>query len=757
MKHEVEFEIAGKVMSLQTGQVAKQANAAVLARLEDTMILATVVGEKEAREDRGFLPLSVEYREKAYAAGKIPGGFFKRESRPGEKEILSARLVDRPLRPLFPEGYNREVQIAILVLSSDQETDADILGLIGAATALNLSDIPFHLPLAAVRIGKIAGEYVVNPSFSELENSEIDIIVAGTEDSIVMLEGGAREVSEDVILDGVTMAHEYIRQIIAKEKELVAKAGKSKLEFTREGMPGDLQNRMQSLAVEKIREANDIRGKKARQEVLDELIDRIRDEFEEDYDEHAMNIRRALFDLEKEDLRRRIMEGGQRLDGRSPDEIRNIECAVGILPRAHGSGLFTRGETQSLAAVTLGTKTDEQIVDDLEGESKKSYMLHYNFPPFSVGEIRPFRGPARREIGHGALAERAISPVIPEEEHFPYTIRIVSDILESNGSSSMATICGGSLALMDAGVPIKSPVAGIAMGMVTDGEKNVLLTDILGIEDHMGDLDCKVAGTSEGITALQMDIKIKGIEFDILKKVFAKAREGRLKVLETMERTIDRPRESISVFAPKIYIHQIDQEKIGDLIGPGGKTIRKIIQDTDTQISIEEDGRVTISSDSMEKVEKALDIIKAMMEEVEVGKIYTGNVTRVTPFGAFVQIIPGKEGLLHISEIEHYRIRRVEDVLNKGDEVQVKVIGIDDQGRINLTRKELLENDHRRTQETRHRDPSSRGRDRGSDRGSDRRSDRGSDRRSDRGSDRGRRPSSRYSSERGSRSQDDRK
>ena len=692
MKYDVRFDIAGKTMSIETGHIAKQANGAVMVRLEDTMILAAVVGEKESKDERDFLPMSVEYREKAYAAGKIPGGFFKRESRPGEKEILSARQIDRPLRPLFPEGYRNQIQIVIFVLSSDQENDADILGLIGAATALNLSDLPFDTPVAAVRVGRINGEYIINPSFSDLVESDMDIVVAGTEESIVMIEGGAVEVPEDDIIEGVSLAHDYIKQIVEKEKELVAKAGKPKWEYIAPKIPEEITEKVRALATTRIVEVNDrVLEKHSRSDLLKGILEEIQAELEETFPECEKQIGSVFHEIEKETMRRSILEKGKRADGRDPGTIRPIECEVGILPRTHGSALFTRGETQSLTAVTLGTKTDEQRVDDLEGESRKSYMLHYNFPSFSVGEVRPFRGPARREIGHGVLAERAISPVIPEEEHFPYTVRLVTDILESNGSSSMATVCGGSLALMDAGVPIKAPVAGVAMGLVMDDEKRVVLTDILGAEDHLGDMDLKLAGTYKGATAVQMDIKIKGVDVDLLKNIFERAREARLDILKTMDQTIARPREEISTFAPKIFILQIDQEKIGGLIGPGGKNIRRIIQETETDINIEDDGRVTISAKNLEDGEKALEIIKSMTEDVEVGKTYKGFVTRITSFGAFVDILPGKEGLVHISELEHYRVRRVEDVLNKGDEVMVKVIGIDDQGRIKLSRKELLE------------------------------------------------------------------
>ncbi|MCJ7508722.1 MAG: polyribonucleotide nucleotidyltransferase [candidate division Zixibacteria bacterium] len=689
--HNVELEIEGKKLSIQVGELAKQADGSALMRLGDTVVLVTAVAAKEIEEERDFFPLTVDYREKAYAAGKIPGGFFKREGRPSEKEILSARLIDRPLRPLFPEGYFNEVQVMAMVLSSDQENDADILGIIGASTALYMSGIPFSKPIGAVRVGRIDKKLVCNPTFSELDQSDINLIVAGTMEHINMVEGGCKEISEEDLLAALEFGHNQVKRIIQLQEELINKIGKKpKSEVQIKPKDQELVKVVTELAMEKIKQANRTPDKSTREQLLEGLIDQITIDLAEKFPESEKEINSIILDLERDDVRGMIINEKKRADGRTPKEIRPITCEIGILPRAHGSALFTRGQTQSLAATTLGTKIDEQRVDDLEGESTKSYMLHYNFPPFSVGEVKPVRGPGRREIGHGALAEKAIEPVIPKEENFPYTIRIVSDILESNGSSSMATVCAGTLSLMDAGVPIKAPVAGIAMGLVKEGAETVILSDILGIEDHLGDMDFKVTGTREGITAFQMDIKISGLDLNIIKEALTRAREGRVYILDLMEKTIAKPRPELSMYAPRIIILKVKQDKIGEIIGPGGKTIRAIIEQSGAKIDIEDDGTVFIASVDQKAGELAKELVLKLTEEVEIGKVYNGKVKRIAPFGAFVEILPGQDGLVHISEIDYQRVNRVEDVLKVGDELPVKVIGIDTEGKIKLSRKACI-------------------------------------------------------------------
>jgi len=690
MESTMTIELGGKTLTVETGKVARQAHGSAMVRLGDTVILATAVEAKEIDEERDWFPLFVDYREKAYAAGKIPGGFFKREGRPSEKETVSARLIDRTLRPLFAEGYSKEVQIMVLVLSSDQENDADALGLIGASTALSLSQIPFHQPVAAVHIGRLNGELVANPTFSELEESDIDLVVAGTKEFVNMVEGECREVPEGDLLSALQFGHEKIKQIIGLQEELKAKLGKDKPEVEVPPQDPGLADAVTSLALEKIKEANRSPEKLERQEKLDALLDSVTLELLERFPETERKIKTILEDLEKKDMRQMILEEGKRIDGRGISEVRPITCEVGILPRTHGSAVFTRGQTQSLSVATLGTKIDEQRVDDLEGESTKSYMLHYNFPPFSVGEIRPIRGPGRREIGHGALAERAIQPVIPNEEAFPYTVRIVSDILESNGSSSMATVCGGTLSLMDAGVPIKAPVAGIAMGLIKEENRHAILTDILGAEDHLGDMDFKVTGTRQGITAFQMDVKIAGVDLALMEQALKEARTARLHVLDKMEQTIAQPRAELSAYAPRIIILKVKPEKIGEIIGPGGKMIRSIIEESGAKIDIEDDGSVFIASVDQKAGELAQQRILKLIEEAEVGKEYLGKVRRITPFGAFVEILPNQDGLVHISELDHRRVNKVEDILSLGDQVKVKVIGIDAEGKIRLSRKACL-------------------------------------------------------------------
>src|SRR3989454_347343 len=689
MPETVSLDLGGRTFSIEVGKVAKQASGSAWVRYGDTVVLVAAVASKYPI-DKDFFPLSVEYREKTYAAGKIPGGFFKREGRPTEKEILSSRLIDRPLRPLFPDGFRNEIQISATVLSSDQANDSDILGITGASAALMVSDIPFPEPVSGVRVGLGGGKVVLNPTFQELEQSALDMVVAGTDSSIVMVEGGAREVPEASVIEALQFAHKHIVELNKIQIELRKRIGKPKREFAVPQKDASLEAVVEREFGNRIRKANEIQTKEERQAELDRVKEEALAKFEESHPDMKKQIGEILEHIESQDLRRRILKDGRRADGRGPDDIRAITCEVGVLPRTHGSALFTRGQTQSLVATTLGTKVDEQRVEELEGQSWKSYMLHYNFPPFSVGEVRPMRGPGRREIGHGALAERAIEPLIPTDIDFPYTIRVVSDILESNGSSSMATVCGGSLSLMDAGVPIKTHVAGIAMGLIKEGSDIAILTDILGVEDHLGDMDFKVTGTREGITAFQMDIKIEGLSMDIMSRALEKARVARMHVLGKMEAAIAAPRAELSPYAPRIYIMMIDPDKIREVIGPGGKMIKKISAETGTQIDIEDSGEVRIAAFSGADGDRAREIIRGITEDPEVGRIYSGTVRRVLPFGAFVEISPGKDGLVHISELETHRVERVEDVINEGDTVLVKVIGIDREGKIKLSRKQAL-------------------------------------------------------------------
>ena len=683
--------LGGRNLSIETGKLAKQANGSVIVQYEDTIVLAAAVAAKKPLKDVDFFPLSVEYREKAYAAGKIPGGYFKREGRPSENEVLSARIIDRPLRPLFPDNFKNEVQIMVFVLSADRENDPDVLGVIGASAALSISDIPFLGPMSAVRVGKINSEFIINPTYNEIEDSNIDLVIAGTEDSIVMVEGESQEISEDEMIAALDFGHQHIKQICALQNELIAEISKPKMEIIVEQLDENLLNQVHQIAEPRLQEIITIQEKSERSTAFSELVEQLQSSSEEQYPESALIIKEEIEKIQKQFVRSMILNENKRLDGRHPDEIRPITCELGLLPRAHGSALFTRGQTQALAATTLGTKMDEQKMDELEGEFYKSYMLHYNFPSFSVGEVRPIRGPSRREIGHGNLAERAIKHVIPGDAVFPYTIRIVSDILESNGSSSMATVCAGSLSLMDAGVPIKGAVAGIAMGMVKEQDRYVILSDILGDEDHLGDMDFKVAGTRNGINAFQMDIKTKGISLDILREALEQAKQGRLHILEIMDQTIEKPRSELSSYAPRILIFKVDVNLIGTIIGPGGKTIREIIDKTDVAIDISDEGVVTIASVDPENGFRAKEIIENLIRKPEVGMVYTGKVKRITSYGAFVEILPGKEGLLHISQIEHSRINRVEDVLKVGDSVQVKLLKIDEQGKLDLSRKALIE------------------------------------------------------------------
>ncbi len=686
-----EREIGGRMLTLETGRLARQANGSVLVRYADTMILAVATCSKEPRDDIDFFPLSVEYQERTYAAGKIPGGFFKREGRPGQKEILSARLIDRPIRPLFPRGYKNDTQIVIFVLSTDKENDADVLGGIGASLALSISDIPFEGPIAWVRVGRLGGEFVINPTFSQLEESDINLVLSGSYDSIMMVEGESAEINESEMLEALKFGHEYIRQIIEIQNEFIAEMPVQKLELVLPEFPEELQEKVQSFVTPRIQEAIKIQEKKARRDAITQIKNELAEHLgEEEYEAYKPRIKELFEEIEKREVRSMIVNENVRLDGRGMDDVREITCEVSFLPRAHGSALFTRGQTQSLGTTTLGTKVDEQMIDALEGESTKSYMLHYNFPGFSVGEVKPFRGTSRREIGHGDLAERALMPVLPAEDNFPYTIRIVSDILESNGSSSMATVCSGSLSLMDAGVPTKCHVAGIAMGMIKEDSEVRVLTDILGDEDHLGDMDFKVAGTREGITAFQMDIKVSGLSFEVMAEALEKAHRARLKILDIMDKTIDRPRAEISRYAPRILSTMVPVDKIGLVIGPGGKTIRSIIEQTGAKIDIDDTGLVIIASSDVGAAEKAKEMVESMVREPEVGKIYDGVVKKVMDFGAFVEFMPGKEGLVHISELAEHRVNKVSDKVGVGDKIKVVLKRVDREGRYNLSHKEYL-------------------------------------------------------------------
>jgi len=695
MSETVSLDIGGKTLIIETGRMAKQANGAALVRYADTVVLAASVGEREARAGRDFFPLTVDYREKMYAAGRIPGGFFKREGRPTEKEILSSRLTDRSLRPMFPEGYMSEVQVHINVLSHDQENDSDVPGLIAASTSLFLSDIPFPTPVAAVRVGTREGRVVVNPTIDEQDSCDLNLVVAGTEHSIVMVEGGANQASENDVKEALKTAHDEIKRIIAAIKDLASRAGKEKWPVAVPEIPAGLADAVEAGFGARLREANGTREKQGRAGALAAVKAEAVAKFTESHPDDMEDVKKLLGKIEKTDLRRRILDEGVRADGRGPDDIRDITCEIGVLPRTHGSSLFTRGQTQALVVITLGTGSDEQRIDSLEGESWKSYLLHYNFPSFSVGEVRPIRGPGRREIGHGKLAERALQPIIPAEEAFPYTVRIVSDILESNGSSSMATVCGGSLALMEAGVPTQAHVAGIAMGLIEGDDKVAILTDILGVEDHLGDMDFKVAGTREGITAIQMDIKLKrGLDFNILTEALDKAKTARLKILDIMYEAMPQPRSEMSVYAPRITMFMINPDKIRDVIGPGGKVIRRIQEETGADINVEDDGTVKVAAYDSVGGTRAVDMIKALTEDPQIGAVYEGLVRRVVNFGAFVEILPNRDGLVHISELDTSRVGKVEDVVREGDRIKVKVIGIDGEGKIKLSRKALLVEQH---------------------------------------------------------------
>lgn len=672
---------------IETGKFAKQANGSVTVTYGATVILVTACMSGEIREGQDFFPLTVEYQEKTYAAGRIPGGFFKREGRPSENEILGSRLIDRPIRPLFPEGFLNEVQVMAIVLSSDGEIDPNVLALIGASAALSISDIPFKGPLASCRVARINNEFLLNPTYAETESADLEVVVAANSDGVVMLESKAKEVSEEVYLEAVKFGMENLKPVLAMQEEFIRLYGQPKAKIELKLIDPALMQKIESLASEKLAKVYKLSKKEEREENVDLLAKELEAQLiVEGF--LALDIKAGLHEVEKKQVRKMISQENMRIDGRSFKEIRPINCEVSVLPRTHGSGLFTRGQTQSLAVTTLGTGQDEQLIEALDGEKKKSFMLHYNFPSFSVGETRPVRSPGRREIGHGALAEKALLAVMPSKEKFPYTVRVVSEILESNGSSSMASVCAATLSLMDAGVPIKEAVGGVALGLVKEGNKAVILTDIAGLEDHFGDMDFKVAGTRSGVTAVQLDLKIDGISLDLLKDCLAQSKEGRLFILDKMSAALTSPREQLSSFAPRIDVLKINTEKIGELIGPGGKTIKAIIASTGASIDIKDDGTVLVGSIGAEKSDAAIKMIRAITDEVEVGRIYFGKVKRIMQFGAFVEIAPRKEGLVHVSELSKEFIKKIDDVVKVGDEFKVKVIGVDELGRINLSKKQ---------------------------------------------------------------------
>ena len=692
MEQRVEMQLGGRRLVLETGRLAKQANAAVMVRYGDTSVLCTVTASSEPK-DLDFFPLTVNYEERLYAVGKIPGGFIKREGRPSEKAILSSRLTDRPIRPLFPEGFRNDVQVLNLVMSVDQDCAPDIAAMIGTSAALSISDVPFNGPIGGVAVGRINGEFIINPDVAQQAVSDIYVVVAGTKDAIMMVEAEANEVTEDVMLEAIMFGHDEVRKIVAVIEQLVAVAGKEKMAVKLHAVNADVNAEVRAFAQSRLVEAVRIAEKHARQDAIDLVNNEAVAYFAEKYietPELLKDVKEALHDIVKDEVRRLITHDKVRPDGRKLDEIRPIECDTALLPRTHGSGLFTRGQTQILSVCTLGALGDVQILDGIDPAETKRFMHHYNFPPFSVGEARPLRAPGRREIGHGALGERALSKVIPSETEFPYTIRLVSEAIESNGSTSQASICASILAMMDAGVPIKAPVAGVAMGLIKDGEHVSILTDIQGMEDHLGDMDFKVAGTAEGVTAIQMDIKIDGIDRKILQEALEQAREGRMFILGKMNEAIAAPRPSLSKYAPKIIIININPDKIRDVIGAGGKIINKIIEETGVKIDIEQDGRVFIGSSDEAMIQKARGIIEGIVKEVVVGEIYVGTVRRIEKFGAFVELIPGKDGLVHISQLSTERVAKVEDVVAIGDTITVKVTEIDQQGRVNLSRKAVL-------------------------------------------------------------------
>jgi polyribonucleotide nucleotidyltransferase len=692
MEHKAELELSGRKLVLETGRLARQANAAVMVRYGETAVLCTVTASKEPK-DLDFFPLTVNYEERLYAVGKIPGGFIKREGRPSEKAILASRLTDRPIRPLFPEGFRNDVQIVNLVMSVDQDCSPEIAAMIGTSAALTISDVPFMGPIGGVIVGRVDGQFVINPTVEQNEKSDMFVVVAGTKDAIMMVEGEADEVAEEDLLEAIMFGHAEIKRIVEMQEEFARVAGKPKMEVVLHQIDPEVDEAVRAYAKERLIQAIATPEKQARQDAIDAINNETIEHFTELYaetPERLSDVKEVLHNIVKEEVRRLITQEKIRPDGRALNEIRPIECEVGLLPRTHGSGLFTRGQTQALSVCTLGALGDVQILDGIDLEEEKRFMHHYNFPPFSVGEARPLRPPGRREIGHGALGERALEKVIPPESEFPYTIRLVSEVLESNGSTSQASICASTLALMDAGVPIKAPVAGVAMGLIKEGDHVSILTDIQGMEDHLGDMDFKVAGTAAGVTAIQMDIKIPGIDRKILHDALVQAREGRLFILNKMLEVIKEPRKELSVHAPKIITMHINPDKIRDVIGAGGKIINRIIDETGVKIDIEQDGTVYIASNNNEMNLKAKQIIENLTREVVVGETYLGTVRRIEKFGAFVEILPGKDGLVHISQLANERVARVEDVVSIGDTITVKVTEIDSQGRINLSRKATL-------------------------------------------------------------------
>ena len=690
--HTREISVGGRTISIETGRVAKQADGSVLVRSGDTVVLVTACAAANAREGIDFLPLTVDYREYTYASGRIPGGFFKREGKPSEKEVLTSRLIDRPVRPLFSTGWRRETQIIALLISADGENDSDVLAITGASAALSLSSLPFTRTIAGVRVGHVDGQFVINPTFDQRRISRFDLIVAGTKDAIVMVEAGAKEVGEEDMVQALEHAHAAIKEIVAGIDALASQAGKKKMTVATKEISKEFYREVEEKAYGALTDAMRIKDKLENYGTVDEVLADLVASFPEGEIERRSDAKTIFKELKGKVMRDEALERGRRLDGRKFDEIRPITIEVGVLPRTHGSALFTRGETQALVTATLGTADDQQKIETLDGEQWKRFMLHYNFPPFSVGEVQFLRGPGRREVGHGALAERALFSMLPAEEQFPYTVRVVSDILESNGSSSMASVCGGSLAMMDAGVPLKSAVAGVAMGLIMEEGtgRYAILSDIAGAEDHYGDMDFKVTGTREGITALQMDIKVSGITTEIMRKALAQARQGRLYILDKMDAALKAPRADVSAYAPRIVTIRIPVDKIRDVIGPGGKTIRSIIERTGVKIDVEDDGRVNVASADEASAQKAIGIIQELTATPELNKTYAGKVQRITDFGAFVEIMPGVDGLLHVSEIAHYRVKEVRDELKEGDQVMVKVINIDPSGKVRLSRKALL-------------------------------------------------------------------
>jgi polyribonucleotide nucleotidyltransferase len=685
------IDINGKALHIETGRIAKQASGSVVVTLGETVVLVTVVGTDQIRQGVDFLPLTVEYQEMSYAGGRIPGNYFRRDiGRPGEIETLTARLIDRPLRPLFPDNYYYEIQVIATVLSTDKENEADVLALLGASTALEISDIPFQGPIAAVRVGRIDGAFVANPTRTEQEASDINLIVAGNRSAVVMVEGGGDFASESDMIDAIFYAHDALQPMLDMQEEMKRDVGKEKKSVpTVSGSPG-LEDKVVDLASTMLQDVITTADKMLRQKKRNEVHDKVQEALAEEYPEAASEIGNVVHDLEKKMVRKMILEDGKRMDGRSFSDVRAIECLVGVLPRVHGSALFTRGETQGMVLTTLGTGQDDQRMETIYGEVTRSFILHYNFPPYSVGEAKRLGGPGRREIGHGALARRSLLPVMPQKEDFEYTVRVVSEILESNGSSSMASVCGGSLSLMDAGVPLKGAVAGVAMGLISDGEKMVVLTDIIGDEDHYGDMDFKVAGTKDGITALQMDIKIDGVTKEVMQKALAQAKEARLHILEKMNEAIMKPRVEVSQYAPVITPLQIKPEKVRALIGPGGKVIREISSLTESRVDVDDAGKVVIGSPDKDKAKMAVDMIKKIVQDAEVGKLYMGKVVKIMDFGAFVEIFPGTDGLIHISQLDKERVNKVTDILHEGDEVLVKVLDVDKNGKIALSRKAAL-------------------------------------------------------------------